>query len=117
RMELNPSIEAVVDPGPVGTFTPTIAKREVSTTVTVPDGEMIVIAGLTRQDNTRTVRRVPVLGSIPLLGWLFRHTVEGEERTDLLIFVTPVIIKNSGVARAVSDRLSDRTGLNANEED
>jgi general secretion pathway protein D len=117
RMELNPSIEAVVDPGPAGSFAPTIAKREVSTTVTVPDGEMIVIAGLTQQGNTRSVRRVPVLGSIPLLGWLFRHTVEGEERTDLLIFVTPVIIKDSGVARAVSDRLSERTGLNSNEED
>ncbi|MDA1043849.1 MAG: type II secretion system secretin GspD [Verrucomicrobia bacterium] len=117
RMELNPSIEAVVDPGPEGSFTPTIAKREVSTTVTVPDGELIIIAGLTQQNETKTVRRVPLLGAIPLLGWLFRHTVIGEERTDLLIFVTPVIVKDSVAAAAVSDRLTKRTGLQANEED
>ena len=50
-MVLNPSIEAVIDPGPDDTqFAPTIAKREVSTTVIVPDNKSIVIAGLTRED-------------------------------------------------------------------
>ena len=97
QMDLAPSIEAVIDPGPSGTFSPTVAKREVKTTVTVGDGETIVIAGLTREDKTRSVEKIPLLGSIPLLGALFRHTVESTEKTDLLILVTPsIVVADSG---------------------
>ncbi|MDA0576490.1 MAG: type II secretion system secretin GspD [Verrucomicrobia bacterium] len=112
RMELNPSIEAVIDPGPTDQpFTPTIAKREVSTTVTVQDGEVIVIAGLTREDSTRMVQRIPYLGSLPLVGWLFRHTVEAREKTNLLIFVRPRIVKDSAVAAAIRTDAALKTGL------
>jgi len=68
QMDLNPSIEASSTPAPpVPQFTPTIAKREVSTTVTVPDNATIIIAGLTREDETRSVEKVPILGDIPLI--------------------------------------------------
>ena len=84
QMVLNPSIEAIVDPGSSSTsFTPTIARREVSTTVIVPNGNTIVLSGLIREDQTKVVTKIPVLGSIPVLGVLFRHTVDGRERTDL----------------------------------
>jgi len=117
RMVLNPSIEAVIDPGPESTeFAPTIAKREVSTTVTVPDGKMIVIAGLTRKDKKRIVKRAPILGSIPLLGWLFRHTQDTTETTNLLIFVTPTIVTSIEKAESVMEDLKKRTGLKAHEE-
>ena len=116
RVELNPSIEAVIDPGPSGTlFAPTIARREVSTTVTVPDGETIIIAGLTSEDSTKTVKKVPILGSIPLLGWLFRHTVDATERTNVLIFVTPSIVTSSQAAAAVRQKLESKTSLQADE--
>ncbi len=96
QMVLNPSIEAVIDPGPTtsggGQFTPTIAKREASTTVTVPDGKTIIIAGLTRQDTTKNVRKVPILGYIPVIGWLFTSMSETKGKTDLLIFVTPRVV-------------------------
>ncbi len=112
RMELNPSIEAVIDPGPSDLpFTPTVAKREVSTTVTVRDGEVIVIAGLTREDETKSVARIPILGSIPLIGFLFRHTVEGVEKTNLLIFVTPKIVSDSAGAAAIREAAAKKTGL------
>lgn len=118
RMDLNPSIEAVTDPGPEGSqFTPTIAKREVSTTVTVPDGETIVIAGLIREDRTKIVRKVPGLGSLPLIGWLFRSTVEGTEKTNMLIFVTPTVINDSATAAEVRSRLEARAELDADEEE
>ncbi|MCE9616734.1 MAG: type II secretion system secretin GspD [Lentisphaerae bacterium] len=118
RMELNPSIEAVLDPGSDSQqLTPTIAKREVSTTVTVNDGEVIVIAGLTREDQSKTVKRIPILGSIPLIGWLFRHTVEATEKTNLLIFVTPTIVRDSAVAARLRKRATDATGLNYHDDD
>lgn len=117
KMKLNPSIEAVINAGPEGTpFTPTIAKREASTSVIVKDGEMIVIAGLTREDKRETVRRVPVLGSIPLVGWLFSRTIEGEEKTNLLIFVTPTIISNTMIAGAITGQQIERKGIYANEQ-
>lgn len=117
QMVLNPSIEAVIDQGPSGTqFAPTIARRDVSTTVTVPDGRTIVIAGLTRNDTTKTVRKVPILGSIPLIGWLFRHTIEEEVKTNLLIFVTPNIVSNTAKAEEIMENWKIKTGLNQDDE-
>ena len=111
QMELNPTIEAVIDPGPVGSFTPTIARREVSTTVTVGDGQTIVIAGLTKEDQTTVVKKVPLLGDIPLLGWLFRHTSDVTEQSDLLIFVTPHVATDADDAEEVARRWQEKTGL------
>ena len=112
RMELSPSIEAVIDDGPDGTqFAPTIAKRQVETTVSVNDGQTIVIAGLTRQDERESKRRVPILGSIPLLGWLFRRTETTSERTDVLIFVTPTVVSETAAADAIREAWEDKTGL------
>ncbi len=112
QMELSPSIEAVIDPGvDAQGLTPTIAKREVTTTVTVRDGEVIVIAGLTREDRTSSVSKVPLLGSLPLVGWLFRHTVEGVEKSNVLIFVTPTIVRSSADVSAVLTNMTERTGL------
>jgi general secretion pathway protein D len=114
-MALNPSIEAIIDSGATtGTqFTPTIARREVSTTVTVPDGRTIVISGLIREDRINQVRKIPILGSIPLLGILFRHTVDSVERTNLIIFVTPRVMRNDAAAQAATEEWSRKTGLHA----
>lgn len=111
RVELNPSIEAVISEGGSNNFTPTIARREVSTTVTVPDGDTIVIAGLTRTDTQQTRKRIPLLGSIPLLGWLFRYDTDQESRTDLLIFVTPRIVGTPETSSAVADDWRRKTGI------
>lgn len=116
QMQLNPSIEAVIDPGPTATaYTPTIARREVSTTVTVPDGETIVIAGLTRQDKTRIVKRVPLLGSLPLIGFLFRSTSDSDQKTNLLIFVTPRIVADRAAAAALTREWRGKTGISDDE--
>ena len=117
QMELNPSIEAVTDTGRSGAadYAPTISKRSVKTTMTVPDGETIVIAGLSRTDTTMIERKVPLLGDIPLLGWLFRWDSEVEQRTNILIFVTPHVMGDADAARAVRESLEAATGLSASE--
>lgn len=99
QMVLNPKIEAVTDEGQSGAYAPTIAKREVSTTVTVKDGATIVIAGLTRTDKSESEERVPILGSIPLIGSLFRRSTDSIQKTDLLIFVTPRVVSARGEGR------------------
>ncbi len=91
-VELHPVIEAITDEGEEGKYTPTFAKREVSTTVTVPDNTTIAITGLIREDNVTRIRKIPLLGDIPFLGALFRRKSSTVERTNLLIFVTPKIV-------------------------
>ncbi len=111
-MKLNPSIEAVLVESTGGKpFTPTIAKREVTTTLTVPDGDTIIISGLMREDTVFNDRKIPFLGSIPFLGWLFHTKEESLERTNLLIFVTPHVATNAAGARALTDMIKSKTAF------
>ncbi len=111
-MELNPSIEAIIDRGPPDMpFTPTIAKREVSTTVTVPDEATIVISGLIREDRVKVQSKVPLLGDIPVLGTLFRHTSDRVKQSNLIIFVTPHIVTDQAQARRIREQLEQKTSL------
>ena len=113
-MKLNPSIEAVLVESTGGkSFTPTIAKREVTTTLTVPDGDTIIISGLMREDTVQNDRKIPFLGSIPLLGWLFHTKEEAVERTNLLIFVTPHVATNAASALALTEMLKAKTAFHA----
>ncbi len=110
-MQLNPSIEAVVDEGPPDKFSPTIAKREVSTTITVPDQATVVISGLIREDKIKTVNKVPLLGDIPILGWFFRSTQVKNQKTNLLIFVTPHIVTDMKMAAEMKERLQSQASM------
>jgi general secretion pathway protein D len=67
-------------------------KRQATTSVVVEDGSTVVIAGLIRDDSTGSIGKVPILGDIPLLGWLFKSRSQNKIKTNLLIFITPRII-------------------------
>ncbi|HOW97504.1 MAG TPA: type II secretion system secretin GspD [Kiritimatiellia bacterium] len=110
-MQLNPSIEAIVDEGPEDKFAPTIAKREVSTTVTVPDRATVIISGLIREDEMKAVGKVPLLGDLPLVGWLFRSQSTRKVRTNLLIFVTPHVVTDVREAAAMKRDLERQAQL------
>lgn len=72
---------------------PAFTTRRVSTTVQLKDGEHLVIGGLMRNNITSTVKAVPVLGQLPILGALFRSTAFTSEKTELVIVVTPSLVK------------------------
>jgi len=92
-MAVNPVIEEITGEVVVDrNRAPITSKRSVSTVVSVKDGETIVIGGLIKENTVKTVRKVWLLGDIPLLGHLFRHHVLEKKQTDLLIFITPHII-------------------------
>ncbi|MDH5610951.1 MAG: type IV pilus secretin PilQ [Gammaproteobacteria bacterium] len=74
---------------------PSIDTREVQTQVLVNNGDTIVLGGIYEQIKGREVDKIPLLGDIPLLGFLFRHTLESDSKAELLIFVTPKILKES----------------------
>ena len=71
-----------------------IDTREAKTTVTVQDNHSVVIGGLITTRNQHTETKVPILGDIPLIGMAFKSTVVQKERTELLIILTPRVIRN-----------------------
>ena len=72
---------------------PPIAKNEVETRVLVDNGETLVLGGVYERTKSNSVTRVPLLGDLPLVGWLFRAKSEEDDKSELLIFVTPKIVK------------------------
>ena len=70
-------------------------KRQATTSVVVEDGSTVVIAGLIRDDKTGGISKVPLLGDIPLLGWLFKSRSQTKIKTNLLIFITPRIVTSA----------------------
>ncbi|MDD5069681.1 MAG: secretin N-terminal domain-containing protein [Candidatus Omnitrophica bacterium] len=74
---------------------PQIDSRKSNTTMMVRDNETIVIGGLRTKDKTITIDKIPLLGDIPLLGRLFTRTGKSDTMRELLIFVTPMIVKDS----------------------
>jgi general secretion pathway protein D len=67
--------------------------RKAKTTVTVPDKDMVVIGGLTRDVKSKVVTKVPFFGDIPLLGYFFKHTTDSIRKNHLCIFIKPNIMK------------------------
>jgi len=76
------------------TLTPTTYKRTADTTVIVRDGDTIVIGGIIGHDASETEWKVPLLGDIPILGWLFKTHSTTHRKTNMFIFITPHIVKN-----------------------
>jgi type II secretory pathway component GspD/PulD (secretin) len=71
---------------------PIVSTSEAETTVMVKDGITIIIGGLKKDEKTKTVTKIPILGDIPLLGMLFRNTSDETNRTELVILLTPHIM-------------------------
>jgi general secretion pathway protein D len=90
--------------GDIDQVGPTLTKRLLRNTVLAEDGQTVVLGGLIANNVQDTVSKVPLLGDIPVLGWLFKHKTKTETKTNLLIFITPRIIKNSGDMARVTNR-------------
>ncbi|MEO0070904.1 MAG: secretin N-terminal domain-containing protein [candidate division WOR-3 bacterium] len=92
-MKVKPSVEAIT--GWVGSADdrqPIVAKREAETQVKVAEDEVVVIGGLVKDEETRNVGKIPLLGDIPILGHLFKKTSVERTKSDLMIFIIPHII-------------------------
>jgi type IV pilus assembly protein PilQ len=81
-----------------GGFVPSIDTREVITQVLVNDGQTVVLGGIYETENREVINQVPVLGDIPFIGRLFKSTVNESNKSELLIFITPKILREGGSA-------------------
>jgi type IV pilus assembly protein PilQ len=95
-------VEPVVSSAQKSSFFPNEAvdtrKRSATTTVMVQDGETIVIGGLLRKDVTETRFKVPLLGDIPILGYLFSKSIMSDTTTEVVLFLTPRILGSESLA-------------------
>ncbi len=93
RLDIHQKVTAIAPGASATTTTPSTTVRETKTNISVDDGSTIVIGGLIRDDSTKVLHKVPLLGDIPLLGLLFQRKEDTIERRNLLVFITPYIIR------------------------
>jgi general secretion pathway protein D len=93
--------------GDVNQVGPTLTKRSISTTVVAENGRTIVLGGLIGNNVQKSVTKVPLLGDIPILGWLFKRTGTTTKKTNLLVFITPHVIHNADDLANVTRRSRD----------
>jgi general secretion pathway protein D len=99
---------------PPGFYQPIFAVREVSTRVTIWDGATLVMGGLTREDVKKVNDKVPLLGSVPIIGRLFRSQGESTQKRNLLIFVTANLVNPGGGLRKQAVSGASMDGLYQN---
>lgn len=83
---------------------PIVNQREATTTISVKDSDTIVLGGIMRSSVSATTNKVPLLGDIPLLGELFKSRSKTEQKTELLVFLTPKIVHNSNDAKTIYEQ-------------
>jgi len=74
---------------------PSINSKKVTTEVLVDNGGTVVIGGVYTKDVSDATTKVPLFGDIPIIGWLFKNNTKTDNKSELLIFISPKIIKDS----------------------
>jgi general secretion pathway protein D len=103
RLEIDQEISDIASPNFEG-LGPSWAKRTIKTTVVVRDQQSIVIGGLMSDRVTYSESKVPLLGDIPILGYLFKYTRRSKAKTNLLVLLTPYVIKDQMDIEAIVQR-------------
>jgi general secretion pathway protein D len=110
KLDIYQEISAVKDTIIVGTASQdrTTTKRSAKTSVVVKDSDTMVIGGLIQDQDQETINKIPFLGDIPLVGWLFKTKSVKRTKTNLLIMLTPRIVKDARDMGEVSDQQKNR---------
>jgi len=106
-LEIVQEVSNVAEDSGVG-GNPIIQQRQVESTVAVQSGETLALGGLIRDNHTEAVNGIPILMDIPILGNLFKSTSDTTNRVELLVLITPSVVRNLDEARKVTDELRKR---------
>jgi len=94
-LQLEPEVSSISGYKGANSDLPLVRVRTTKTTVRVADGQTIFLAGLLSEEESEEIRKVPILGQIPILGVLFTHTFKVKRKTNLIIEITPKVIRKS----------------------
>ncbi|MCK5796052.1 MAG: type II secretion system secretin GspD [Deltaproteobacteria bacterium] len=108
RLELEQEVSDISSPNFNG-LGPATSKRTAKTTIVVRDQQTVVIGGMMQERVTNTVSKVPLLGDIPILGFLFKYRTKSTVKTNLMIILTPYVIRDqSDLRRIFEKKLKER---------
>ena len=110
-LEIEQEVSNVSKTTTSGIDSPTIQQRRIRTTVVVGDGEVVALGGLIQERDSIAKTQVPIFGDIPVLGAAFRQKTDGINRTELLIFIRPQVIRDAQEARDVTDEFRKRINI------
>jgi len=86
---------------------PIVNQREANTSVSVKDGNTIILGGIIQHTVSSTVNKIPLLGDIPILGNIFKSSSKSDQKTELIVFLTPHIINSAEAAQKLKDNTID----------
>jgi general secretion pathway protein D len=94
-IKMHPEVSSILT-APAPNVPPTIATREADSSLTVKDGTPIVLAGLIQKNDVQTTVKVPLLGDIPIIGWLFKSVSTDKTENEVIFVITPHILQRIG---------------------
>ncbi|MEO8531111.1 MAG: secretin N-terminal domain-containing protein, partial [Deltaproteobacteria bacterium] len=107
-LEIEQEVSSVSSTTSSGIDSPTISQRKVKTTIVALDGQTIALGGLIEERNNRTTSKVPGAGDVPVVGGLFRNRKDKTTKTELLILITPRVLRDGSDARTATEELRRR---------
>lgn len=107
-LEIEQEVSDVTQTKTSGIDSPTIQQRKIKTSVAVDNGSTIALGGLIRDRVTDGATKIPLLGDIPGLGELFRTNTKRNERTELIVLITPHVVSGAGDAELVTRELREK---------
>ena len=102
NLTLRQEVSAIIGPVSEDASDLILSKREIETTITVDDGQIVALGGLLDDAERRTIEKVPFLGDLPVLGSLFRSKSRTRDKTNLMIFIRPTIVRSASDAQRVA---------------
>lgn len=90
---------------------PVFSTRSADTVVTTPNGQTVVIGGMMEDNKTETDRKIPILGDIPILGNAFKRKIKDNSKTELLIFLTPIVVQTPAMLGDLTNYENNRSKL------
>ncbi|MBX2989283.1 MAG: type II secretion system secretin GspD [Bdellovibrionaceae bacterium] len=114
RMEVQQSINQptknIVAPKALSDNTIAISKRSIKTNIVVDSGNTAILGGLLRDSDNESISKVPLLGDLPIIGWLFKSRSSNREKVNLVVFLTPKVLRspadnNQVIGRKIDERL------------
>ncbi|MGB3317047.1 MAG: type II secretion system secretin GspD, partial [Albidovulum sp.] len=107
-LDIEQEASTVSDTTTSGIDSPTISQRKIKTSVAVTDGQTIALGGLIEENRNRTNSKVPGAGDVPVIGALFRNRKDTIGKTELLVLISPRVIRNGQEASAITTELRSR---------
>lgn len=110
-LEIEQEVSNVTRTTSSGIDSPTIQQRRIRTSVVVDDGQVVALGGLIQERDNNTKGQIPLLGDIPILGTAFRQKTDKIDRTELLIFIRPLVVRSSREASDVTNEYRKRINM------